>query len=96
MQIEKELNSKQVKALISTLASLSSEKETSAFIRDVFTYSEIRDAARRLQAAKLLDKKVTVRRIASATHMSSATISRINYWLHHGTGGYRAALKGLA
>lgn len=95
MQIEKDLNSKQVKALISALTSLSSEKETSAFVRDIFTYSEIRDAARRLQAAKLLDKKVTVRRIASATHMSSATISRINYWLHHGTGGYRAALKGL-
>lgn len=96
MQIEKELNSKQVKALFSTLSSLSSEKELSAFMRDIFTYSEIRNAARRLQAAKLLDNKVTVRRIASATHMSSATISRINYWLHYGTGGYRAALKGLS
>ena len=96
MQLEKELKNNQVKALFGALSSLSSEKETSAFMRDIFTYSEINAAARRLQAAKLLDKKVTVRRIASATHMSSATISRINYWLHHGTGCYRAALKGLS
>lgn len=95
MKLEKELQNKSVKAFFKVLSSLSSEKEISAFMRDVFTFSEIKGAARRLETAKMLQDKFTVREIVKATKMSSATISRINFWLHHGIGGYRLALGKL-
>jgi TrpR-related protein YerC/YecD len=42
--------------------------------------------------AQLLDEGLSYRRIAEATGVSTTTITRINEWLNHGTGGYRTVL----
>lgn len=94
--IEPQLNTKYTKQLYRVLASLSEPNAVAKFMRDLMTYEEIEESARRLEVAKLLSKEKTFREIAAKTKMSTATIARINYWLHHGTGGYRLALIELA
>lgn len=94
-EIESDLLGKPEKALYKALSDLKTSEQVANFLRDLLTYDEIREAANRLEAARMLSKSVTVREISKKTSMSSATISRINFWLHHGTGGYRLVLKKL-
>ncbi len=93
--IEPQLNGKSTKQLYRVLASLSRPDEVAKFLRDLLTFEEIEESARRFEVAKLLTKEKTFREIAAKTKMSTATIARINSWLHHGTGGYRLALRML-
>jgi TrpR-related protein YerC/YecD len=95
-EIEPKLKSGACQELYSALAKAQTREEIAQLLRDVLTYEEIEEAARRLQVARLLDKKQTFRDISAQTKMSTATIARINWWLHHGTGGYRLALEGLS
>jgi len=94
-RLEENLETKEAKDLYSALAEISDPKEIAFFLRDLLTMEEIEEASRRLQVAKLLQKGETVRNIAKTTGVSSATIVRINYWLHHGMGGYDLALEKL-
>lgn len=93
--IEKELLGDGERRLYKAIASLKSERDAAQFLRDLLTFDEIKEAANRFAVAGLLSKKITVREISKKTKMSSATISRINFWLHHGTGGYRLVLQKL-
>lgn len=74
---------------------LTDEQDVSNFMQDLITPEEIQEFARRFEAARLLAQGKTYREVAAATGMSTATVTRISRWLHHGTGGYRAALQGL-
>ena len=94
-EIEKDLLRKEEMELYKAVSLLKSSDEVAKFLRDLLTFDEIRESSNRFAAAKLLKKKVTVREISKKTKMSSATISRINFWLHHGTGGYRLVLDRL-
>ncbi|MBI3261152.1 hypothetical protein HYZ64_02145 [Candidatus Berkelbacteria bacterium] len=94
--IEAKLTNGAAQQLYQTLASLKTSGEVAKFLRDVLTFEEIDEAARRFEVARMLNKKTTFRDIAQKTKMSTATIARINYWLHHGTGGYQLALRKLA
>lgn len=94
-EIEPQLNTKEAKEFYKILASLRKSEEVTDFLRDVFTIAEIKEAVRRFQVASLLSRGNTFRDISSQTEMSTTTIARINYWLHHGTGGYRKALEKL-
>ncbi|KKS93546.1 MAG: hypothetical protein UV70_C0009G0024 [Parcubacteria group bacterium GW2011_GWA2_43_13] len=78
---------------LQAILALKNEKEALAFLRDVLTVEELMDASRRWQVAQMLSQDKTFREIEEKTNMSSATISRINYWLHHGMGGYQLMLK---
>jgi TrpR-related protein YerC/YecD len=93
--IEKQLNSKDAKELYKALSVLGNSKEISNFLRDLLTIEEIEEAIRRLRVAKMLENGESFRTIQAKTKMSSTTVARINYWLHHGTGGYRLALEKL-
>jgi len=93
--IEKQLNNKEAQELYKVLALLDNPKEISAFLRDLLTFEEIEEATRRFEVVKMLEKGVPFRDIQAKTKMSSTTVARINYWLHHGTGGYRLALEKL-
>jgi len=93
--IEPQLKNGQVKNLYKALAVIDEQASIANFLRDLMTYDEIMEMGRRLEVAKLLQDKVTFREIAKKTGVSSATIARINYWLHHGTGGYDLALDKL-
>ncbi|HAZ17112.1 MAG: hypothetical protein A3H59_01330 [Candidatus Jacksonbacteria bacterium RIFCSPLOWO2_02_FULL_43_9] len=91
--IEKKLQTKTMQNFLQAILALKNEKEALAFLRDVLTVEELMDASRRWQVAQMLSQDKTFREIEEKTNMSSATISRINYWLHHGMGGYQLMLK---
>lgn len=93
--VEKELKTKEVKEFYQAILALKNEKECELFLRDLFTFEELQEATRRFRVAKLLTKNISFRNIEKKTKMSSTTISRINFWLHHGTGGYMLILKRL-
>ncbi len=96
MEIEKKLQTKTMQNFLKAVLALQTEKEALAFLRDVLTVEELMEASRRWQVAQMLAQDKTFIEIQEKTKMSSATISRINYWLHHGMGGYQLMLKRLS
>jgi TrpR-related protein YerC/YecD len=62
------------------------------FFRDLCTLKELHDLGQRWQVVQLLERGRHYAEIARETGASTATITRIAQWLHHGTGGYREAL----
>lgn len=96
MEIEKKLQTKTMQNFLKAVLALKNEQETLAFLRDVLTVEELVEASRRWQVAQMLSQDKTFIEIQEKTNMSSATISRINYWLHHGMGGYQLMLKRLS
>lgn len=95
-KIENQLLGTATRQLYAVVAKIDKPQEIAEFLRDLLTFEEIDEAARRWQVARLLSKNVTFREISDKTQMSSATIARVNYWLHHGTGGYRRVLSQLS
>ena len=63
--------------------------------RDLLTLGELRDLALRWSVARLLDAGMHYAEISQRTGASTATITRIASWLHHGEGGYRLMLDRL-
>lgn len=94
--IEKELNSKEIKELYKTIASLKNPEECKNFLRDLCTLSEIKAMSERWQVVKRVNKGTSYRDIAEQTGSSTATITRVAHWLHHGTGGYQLMLHRLS
>lgn len=94
-ELEQNLKSDDAQKLYEALAKLEKPEEVAAFLRDVLTLEEMEEMIRRFKVAQMLADGMTVRRIAAETKMSSTTISRINYWIHHGTGGYGLVLNRL-
>jgi TrpR-related protein YerC/YecD len=78
--------------LIDRIVSLQDAVQGAAFLRDLCTRKELDEMSRRWQAVKLLDQSIPYREISERTGLSTATITRINQWLQHGTGGYRSML----
>jgi TrpR-related protein YerC/YecD len=82
-------------ALFDAILRLETREEAERFIRDLCTLSEIRDMAQRWAVVRLLDGGMHYAQISRETGASTATITRIASWLHHGEGGYREALERL-
>jgi TrpR-related protein YerC/YecD len=80
-------------ALFQAILSLEDTAEAERFFRDLCTLKEIHDLAQRWQVVQLLDLGRHYGEISRETGASTATITRIAQWLHHGTGGYREALE---
>ena len=81
-----------VDELIAALLRLDSPDEAAAFLRDLCTLGELRDLAQRWAVVRLLDSGKHYAEISRETGASTATITRIASWLHHGEGGYRLML----
>ncbi|HYM84176.1 MAG TPA: YerC/YecD family TrpR-related protein [Candidatus Dormibacteraeota bacterium] len=81
-----------VRALCEALLRLDSVEEAERFLRDLCTLGELRDVAQRWEVATLLDAGLHYAEISRRTGASTATITRIAAWLHHGEGGYRLML----
>ena len=79
--------------LLATLVRLETVDEAAAFMRDLCTRKELEEMSHRWEAVKLLDQGIPYREISDRTGLSTATITRINQWLQHGTGGYRSMLS---
>ena len=90
--MERQLTTKKASELFEAISSLKSAKECKAFLRDICTLSEIEAMVERFQVAKMLKNKVPYREISKKTGSSTATVTRVAHWLHHGMGGYNRAL----
>ncbi len=82
-------------ALFDAILVLEERDEAAAFFRDLCTRRELEEMSQRWAVVRLLDQGLTYREIADRTGVSTTTITRINQWLRHGTGGYRRALERL-
>ena len=85
----------ETEALIDAILRLEDRDEAERFLRDLCTLGELRDMAQRWAVVRLLDAGMHYAEISKQTGASTATITRIASWLHHGEGGYRAALDRL-
>ena len=90
------LQSKEVKELLQAMTALKTEQECRRFMRDLCTLRELKAMAERWQVAKQVKKGLTYRAISKKTGSSTATITRVAHWLHHGAGGYQLMLHRLA
>ncbi len=91
--MEKEVTTKQADELFEAILSLTSVKECRAFFRDLCTLREIEAMAERFLVAKMVKKNISYREISSKTGSSTATVTRVAHWLHHGMGGYELVLN---
>ena len=78
--------------LFEAIVALRDREQARRFFRDLCTLSELEAMARRLEVARLVDEGVPYLEVARRTGASTATVTRVAQWLHHGEGGYRAAL----
>jgi TrpR-related protein YerC/YecD len=79
--------------LVEAVARLRDPDVVAAFLRDLCTSTELDAMGQRLQVARLVDEGMSYQEISRRTGASTATITRVAQWLHHGQGGYRAVLK---
>jgi len=82
-------------ALYEAVLSLNDMDGAARFFRDLCTVGELHDLAQRWAVVRLLDDGLHYGEISRVTGASTATITRIASWLHHGEGGYRRVLDGL-
>jgi TrpR-related protein YerC/YecD len=85
-----------IRDLFDAILGLDSTDKAAAFLRDLCTLGELRDMAQRWAVVRMLDAGLHYAEISQRTGASTATVTRIASWLHHGQGGYRAALDRLA
>ena len=88
-----ELSSRQVNELYEAILALRTIDDCRAFFRDLCTLTEITAMAERFQVAKLVRENIPYREISKKTGSSTATITRVAHWFHHGRGGYRRVLE---
>ena len=88
MDIKEEKN-----VLFDALLNLKSRKDVADFLDDLLTYKELESLTQRAYAAKLLLENNTYEEITKITNISSATLSRINKCILHGSGGYKNFIK---
>ncbi|MBV9099496.1 MAG: hypothetical protein JOZ46_03345 [Candidatus Dormibacteraeota bacterium] len=79
--------------VLEMLAHLRTPDEVQRVLRDLCTLGELETMAHRWRVAQLVDQSVPYQRIAAETGASTATVTRVAYWLRHGEGGYRLALR---
>ena len=89
------INQEHIDELARAMASLESEAECLAFLRDLCTMRELIQLSQRLQVAKRLLAGETYDAIQARLPVSSTTITRISTALHYGAGGYRSVLRRL-
>ena len=82
--------------LAEAIASLKTVDEVYRFIGDLCTISEITEMSKRLTAAEMLRDGNTYSEIAEKTHLSTATITRVNRALRYGNDGYTMVLDRIS
>jgi TrpR-related protein YerC/YecD len=93
MSATEEWRDESARELFEAVLRLRTLDEASAFFRDLCTLGELHDMAQRWAVVRLLDEGMHYAEISHRTGASTATITRIAQWLHHGEGGYLAALE---
>ena len=88
-------NTKEAREFFKAVLSLKNAEECESFFRDVCTIKEVKEMSARFKIAHMLSavKPKSYAEIAKEVKTSTATVTRVAHWLHHGAGGYRLALK---
>ena len=81
--------------LFDAILRLETRDEAERFFRDLCTLSELHDLSQRWAVVRMLDAGLHYAEISRTTGASTATITRIASWLHHGEGGYQGMLAKL-
>lgn len=81
--------------LLEAIVSLRTVDEAAAFLRDLCTLRELEEITQRWAVVRLLADGLSYRDISDRTGASTATVTRINQWRQHGTGGYQMMLERL-
>jgi TrpR-related protein YerC/YecD len=92
MTIDRDWVNDDTTALFEALLALETVAEAEQAFRDLCTLHEIEELSQRWAIARRLEEGQPYREIAESTGSSTATVTRINHWLRHGTGGYRLLL----
>jgi TrpR-related protein YerC/YecD len=79
--------------LVQAFVRLRDPEAVAAFMKDLCTATELDAMGQRLQVARLVNEGVPYQEISRRTGASTATVTRVAQWLHHGEGGYRSVLK---
>ena len=79
--------------LFEAILTLETIEECERFFEDLCTIRELIDMSDRLEVAKYLLSGETYESISNKTKMSSATISRVNRCIQHGSGGYQEIIS---
>lgn len=79
--------------LFKAVLKLKTVKECELFFRDLCTLNELKTMSERWQVATLVNQEMPYREVSQKTGASTATVTRVAHWLHHGEGGYRLVLK---
>ena len=82
--------------LAAAIASVRNVDEAYRFLSDLCTISEITEMSKRLIAAAMLRDGNTYNEIADKTHLSTATITRVNRALRYGSDGYSMVLDRIS
>lgn len=86
-------NNKGLKEIYEAILKLETVDECKKFFRDLCTISELNSMAERFAVVKMVNEKIPYRQICKKTGSSTATITRVAHWLHHGKGGYKLILE---
>lgn len=89
------IRDEQTDCLFKAILSLNNIDECYAFFEDLCTVSELREMAKRLTAARMLNNNYIYSDISEKTGLSTATISRVNRCLKYGNDGYAEILRRL-
>ena len=81
-----------LKDLARAIMAIENEEECMSLLEDMCTIKEIEDMANRFHIALLLHDGKTFIEVENMTGASSATISRVNRCLKHGS-GYRQVIE---
>ena len=81
--------------LFEAILQLETIEECERFFEDLCTIRELIDMSDRLEVAEYLLDGDTYEIISNKTRMSSATISRVNRCIQHGSGGYQEIISKL-
>lgn len=87
---------KELDNLFEAILQLKTKAECRKFFRDLCTLTELSAMTERWQVAQQVDRGIPYRTIAEETGSSTATITRVAHWLHHGEGGYKLVLHRLS
>ena len=87
------MEEKSYKSLCEAISMLETTEECEQFMRDLCTIGELEDMSDRWEAAQLINKGMCYREINAKTGISTATITRVAHWIHHGRGGYKLMLE---
>jgi len=86
---------KNLNQLCRAILSLNNKKDIQNFLIDLCTQTELQAMSERLEVAKLINQKISYRKISELTGLSTTTITRIANWMKDGKQGYNKALKNL-